>query len=124
MVLPQADPDTDDIFVPETKPATEWVNGGRVGAELDVRFRPSGERWRLLVPDVAFISLPRVPPEFAFEVLSPGERFDDVADKIRVYLQCGVNAAVYTDGMTFSDDALPGLQLDVTQILGADRAKR
>jgi len=187
MALPQAEPQYDDIVVPDTKPATEWVNGrllqkmsprprhslvqaailvalhhwskaenrGRVGAEMDFRFRPAGERWRLLVPDVAFISygrldedadedeVPRVPPEAAFEVLSPEERFDDVADKIRVYLQCGVNVAVYVDprrrifdvyrssgmerladGTTFTDDALPGLQLDVAEILGPDRAKR
>jgi Uma2 family endonuclease len=185
MALPQAEP-YDDILVPETKPATEWVNGrllqkmsprprhgliqgritiavtawsnaarrGRVGPEIDFRFQPAGERWRILVPDVAFISydrlpedadedeVPRVPPELAVEVLSPGERFDDIADKIRVYLQCGVNVAIYidarrrsfdvyrlsgmerlTDGATFSDDALPGLQLDVTEMLGPDRAK-
>jgi Uma2 family endonuclease len=187
MVLPQAEPQYDDILVPETKPATEWVNGrllqkmsprprhalaqgrlvvallawsddgnrGRVGPEMDFRFRPAGERWRLLVPDVAFISfdrlpedadedeVPRVPPEAAFEILSPGERFDDIADKIRVYLQCGVNVAVsvdarrrifdvyrlsglerLVDGATFTDDALPGLRIDVTEILGPDRAKR
>src|SRR5580700_8400194 len=126
MALPQAEPQYDDIPVPDTKPATEWINGrllqkmsprprhgliqsriiiavaawsdaarrGRVGPEIDFRFQPAGERWRVLVPDVAFISydrrpedadenvVPRVPPEATFEVLSPGERFDDIADKI------------------------------------------
>lgn len=177
----------DEIFVPETKPATEWVNGrllqkvsprprhalaqariliplaawsdagdrGRVGAEMDFKFRPAGERWRTLVPDVAFVSyarlpedadedeVPRVAPEAAFEVLSPGERFDDVADKIRVYLQCGVAVVVYVDprrrafdvyrvagmerlrdGETFADEALPGFALDVTTVLGKPRAAR
>jgi Uma2 family endonuclease len=87
-----------EITLPETKPAMEWVNGravqkvsptrkhgrlqmsfshcldewaagrGEVATEWRFRLTPAGERTRPLVPDVAYISYERLDP------LTPAER--------------------------------------------------
>jgi hypothetical protein len=101
MVLLQAEPEADDIEVPWSKPG----NGGRVGTEMDFRFRPTGERWRLLVPEVAFISYARLPRD---------------AD-LDVYRLHGMERL--SDGAVFTDDVLPEFRLDVSDVLGPARPK-
>lgn len=56
---------------------------------------------RVRIPDVSFISWDRVPeggvpegywpvaPDLAVEIVSPGDRADDVHDKVREYLEAG-----------------------------------
>src|SRR5215467_11028342 len=78
---------------------------GDVGTEWEFRVAPPGEDRRPLVPDVAFLSfdrlpyddeaaadIPRVAPNVAVEILSPGDRRADVDEKIRVYLAAGTEA--------------------------------
>jgi Uma2 family endonuclease len=132
-----------EIKLPETTPASEWVNGrvlqkvspqrrhalaqtvfaaslfawarghgrGRVGTEWQFRLQPPGEVRRPLVPDVAYISYPRLPydasdaasdipriaPDAVVEVLSPGDRQRDLREKIRVYLACGTSVVFAVD---------------------------
>ncbi len=89
----ELDREPDEIVVPETKPATEWLDGravrkmsplyvhaavqarivrllgpwaderGRVGTEWHFRLKPPGEPRRPLVPDVAYVSFARLPRE-------------------------------------------------------------
>ncbi|HEY5095439.1 MAG TPA: Uma2 family endonuclease [Candidatus Eremiobacteraceae bacterium] len=131
-----------EIFLPETKPALEWINGravqkvspkrkhalaqtrfaaardawaqvtgrGMVGTEWHFYVAPPGEDRRPLVPDVAYLSyarlpyaaqleteIPRVAPDVPIEILSPDDRPDDVAEKVRVYLAAGALAVVLVD---------------------------
>ncbi len=132
-----------EIVLPETKPETEWVRGralqkvsptyrharlqaqmlialdawadgrGRVGTEWRFRIAPPGEIVRPLVPDVAFLSYERLPPEadeaaqvplgapnVAVEILSPDDRKGDVRDKIATYLRAGTDAVIVVDPKT------------------------
>ena len=91
----------------------EWARaGGRgdVGTEWEFRVAPPGEDRRPLVPDVAFLSfdrlpyededaadIPRIAPNVAVEILSPGDRRADVDEKIRVYLAAGTEAIFLVD---------------------------
>lgn len=129
-----------EILLPCTKPETEWVRGralqkvspqrdharlqvalavaldrwasgrGEVGTEWRFRVAPPGEVRRPLVPDVAYVSNPRlrglseqdlqVPPlapDVAVEILSPDDRRDDVDDKIAVYLSAGSSLVIVVD---------------------------
>jgi len=83
---------------------------GRVGTEWEFRIAPPGEVARSLVPDVAFLSYEKIPPEddraaqypqtapdAAFEVLSPSDRASNVAEKIRVYLLSGTGVVAMVD---------------------------
>jgi len=83
---------------------------GTVGTEWEFRLQPPGEIRRPLVPDVAYITFERLPfdespatdmppvaPDVVVEVLSPGDRRDDVDDKLRVYLACGVLVVFLVD---------------------------
>lgn len=132
-----------EIVLPETKPETEWVNGralqkvsptyrharlqaqmlmalddwadgrGRVGIEWRFRVAPPGEIVGPLVPDVAFLSYSRLPPDaddaaqvplgapsVAVEILSPDDRPRDVQDKTATYLRAGTDAVVIVDPKT------------------------
>lgn len=116
---------------------------GTVGTEWEFRLQPPGEVRRPLVPDVAYISferlsfnespatdIPPVAPDAVVEILSPTDRRDDVDDKLRVYLACGVLAVFLVDtemravgvhdcdgvatvdaGATIAHAALPGFSL-------------
>jgi Uma2 family endonuclease len=83
---------------------------GTVGTEWECRIAPPSESRRPLVPDVAYLSYQRVPPErpgeadiprVAFdavvEVLSPDDRTADVEEKVRVYLACGTLVVFLVD---------------------------
>jgi Uma2 family endonuclease len=83
---------------------------GMVGTEWRFQIEPPGEERRPLVPDVAFLSyarlaysvqletdVPRIAPDMAVEILSPGDRPLDVEEKVRVYLAAGAQAVVLVD---------------------------
>lgn len=121
---------------------------GEVGTEWRFRVSPHGERTRPLVPDVSFVAVerlrgltggdlevPRLSPDVAVEVLSPGDRRPDVDDKIATYLAAGstlvividrvaktvelhdeVSTAVLRRGETVAHAALPGFALSVTAL--------
>jgi Uma2 family endonuclease len=86
------------------------ARAGMVGTEWRFRIAPPGEVRRPLVPDVAFLSYARMPyaaqletevpdiaPDVAVEILSPGDRPADVAEKVRVYLAAGSAVVVLVD---------------------------
>ncbi len=176
-----------EITVPETKPATEWVNGralqkvspqerharaqgamvaalrawadavgaGRVGAEWEFRVAPPHEATRPLVPDVAFLSyarlgyeqedaaqIPRMAPDVAIEILSPGDHRLDVDEKVRVYLAAGTKLVLlvdpaertftardsegtrrYSRDEDFAHQALPGFSVQVESIFRLPKPK-
>ncbi|MBV8369287.1 MAG: Uma2 family endonuclease [Candidatus Eremiobacteraeota bacterium] len=79
-----------------------WARGrGGVGAEIRYYFlRPDG-RWSSLLPDVSFMSYarhplegddpqrPRVAPDIAVEIVSPGDRPSTIQRKVTTYLEYG-----------------------------------
>jgi Uma2 family endonuclease len=84
--------------------------GGRVGTEWDFDLAPPGESVNRLVPDVAYLSyervardddaaadIPTVAPNVAVEVLSPGQRMEHLAEKVRIYLATGCELVVVID---------------------------
>src|SRR5690349_9405205 len=83
---------------------------GRVGTEWDFRIQPPGEGRRPLVPDVAYLSyervpyeataeadVPRVAPDVVVEIISPGDRWHDIDEKVRVYLAAGTRVVFLVD---------------------------
>jgi Uma2 family endonuclease len=88
-----------------------WAQGrGSVGTEWRFRVAPPGEPMRPLVPDIAFVSAARLSPlsreerqappfapTIAVEVVSPGDRADDVDDKIGTYLRAGTTLVIVAD---------------------------
>jgi Uma2 family endonuclease len=129
-----------EIVLPETEPAMEWVldraiqkvspkrphallqlelgtvlskwarGRGEVGTEWRFRLTPRGEKTRLLVPDLAFLSYersahatdddllePTIAPDVAVEILSPSERIDVLVEKIHVYLNAGSELVLVVD---------------------------
>jgi Uma2 family endonuclease len=88
-----------------------WSQGrGSVGTEWRFRVAPPGEALRPLVPDVAFVSAaalsplsreerqaPPFAPTVAVEVLSPGDRAEDVDDKTLTYLRAGAALVIIAD---------------------------
>jgi len=88
----------------------QMTGGGMVETEWHFHVAPPGEARRPLVPDVAYLSyarlpyaaqleteIPHVAPDVAIEILSPDDRPDDVAEKVRVYLAAGALAVVLVD---------------------------
>jgi len=131
-----------EIFLPEAKPALEWVNNrvlqkvspkrkhalaqtrfaraldewaekldtGTAGTEWHFQVRPPGEIGRTLVPDVAFLSYKRMPPEeqetteisriapdVVVEVRSEDDHQEDIDEKVRVYLAAGTTVIFLVD---------------------------
>jgi Uma2 family endonuclease len=88
-----------------------WAKGrGEVGTEWRFRVAPSGGQIRPLVPDISFVrgerlrglsreelQIPLLAPDVAFEILSPGDRRDDVDDKIDVLLRAGTALVLVVD---------------------------
>jgi Uma2 family endonuclease len=83
---------------------------GRVGTEWEFRVQPPGEDRRPLVPVVAYLSyetvayeagdaadIPRVAPDAAVEVISPGDKTRDIEEKVRVYLAAGTRVVFLVD---------------------------
>ncbi len=88
-----------------------WSEGrGEVGPEWRFRVKPAGGPRRPLVPDLAYVSYERLrghdleaiqapafAPDVAVEILSPGDRTSDIADKIAVYLSAGTSLVAVVD---------------------------
>ncbi|MEA2721063.1 MAG: hypothetical protein QOJ39_2927 [Candidatus Eremiobacteraeota bacterium] len=84
---------------------------GRVATEWRFRIAPPGKIVRPLVPDVGYLSYaalaadahddlveaPLGAPTVAVEVLSPGDKRADVADKIATYIEAGTAAVIVVD---------------------------
>jgi len=133
---------------------TDWAEArdcGRVGTEWRFRVQPPDDVIRPLVPDVAYLSyerlgrgedeaaqLPLAAPNVAVEILSPGDRRADRADKIDTYLRAGCELVLEVDprsrvliahdaggpthsgdGETFEHAALPGLRFDIRGLFDA-----
>jgi len=129
-----------EIVLPITKPETEWILGravrkvspfrthallqgalcealrqwargrGDVGTEWRFRIAPPGEVRRPLVPDISYVSYPRLrdlegydlelppfAPDVAVEILSPGWRRHHLEHKIGVYLAGGSQLVIVVD---------------------------
>ena len=137
--------------------AWSMQNGeGRVGTEWEFRVQPPGEVRRPLVPDVAFLSyetvaydagdaadIPRLAPDAAVEVISPGDRLRDIEEKVRVYLAAGTRVVFLVDTnaqtvtacdrgprRTFGEsealhhDALPGFSMSVRSLFAEPRPRQ
>jgi len=127
----------------------EWAgNRGEVGVEWRFRVAPPGEPARPLVPDVSYVSIerlrglrgedlevPRLAPDVAVEILSPGDRRPDVDDKIATYLSAGSALVIVVDpkrravelhdaaatttlreGDALTHPRLPGFELSVAEL--------
>ncbi len=80
-----------------------WADDhGAVGAEVRFYFQRDDGRWSSLLPDVAYTSYARVPkhpadewqrprvaPDIAIEILSPGDRPSRTMRKVQTYLEFG-----------------------------------
>jgi Uma2 family endonuclease len=129
-----------DLGIPETKPAIESIHGrwvhkvspkrkhallqirlgalllawagdrGEVGSEWRFYLLPRGDAPSSLVPDVAYVSFERLPPELgelrekptiapdiAVEVLSPDDRMNVFSEKIALYLTFGSRLVIVVD---------------------------
>ena len=84
-----------------------WSRGrGGLGAEIRFYFRRPDGRWSSLLPDVSFMSYerypregddpqrPRIAPDIAVEIVSPGERPSKIQRKIETYLEYGSTVVV------------------------------
>jgi Uma2 family endonuclease len=100
---------------------TRWLEDwagerGEVGTEWRFYFLPKQERPSSLVPDVAYVSFerlprtlppdarerPRVAPDIAVEILSPGDSARTTAEKVGLYLENGSCAVILVDTKTRS----------------------
>jgi Uma2 family endonuclease len=129
------------------RPFVRQHNLGRVYVETGFRLTRNPDKVR--APDVSFLEKTRLPqgderfafvegaPTLAVEVISPGESWDEVEDKVRLYFEAGakavwlveprrrivtvrrVNAAPidYFEGdIVPGGDILPGFELPVKEI--------
>ncbi len=131
---------TEEIVLPDTEPETEWILGrpvqkmspfrdhgrlqaalsyalwpwaagrGEIAPEWRFRVAPPGEVRRPLVPDLAYVSNPRLAglegmdlqapplaPDVAIEILSPSRVKRHVEHKIGVYLAAGSLLVIVID---------------------------
>jgi Uma2 family endonuclease len=126
-----------------------WAGArGEVGTEWRFRVAPPGQPPRPLVPDVSYVAVerlrgltgdelqvPRLSPDVAAEILSPGDRRPDVDDKIYTYVAGGSHLVIVVDplrvavelhapgekttlglGDTIVHAALPGFALSVSEL--------
>jgi Uma2 family endonuclease len=83
---------------------------GEVGTEWRFRVAPPDEVRRPLVPDIAYVSnerlqalsdeelqMPPLAPDVVVEILSPGDRRDDLDDKINTFLRAGASLVMVVD---------------------------
>jgi Uma2 family endonuclease len=80
-----------------------WARGhGRVGVEIRYYFHRLDGTWSSLLPDVSYMSSarhplpgdddpqrPRIAPDIAVEIISPGDRPARIAQKVETYLEYG-----------------------------------
>jgi len=128
----------------------EYALGYTTAAETGyILFKNPDGKDTVLAPDVGFVSkahLPQglpagyipVPPDLAVEVVSPGDRADEVDEKVNTYLKYGVRLVwvfypktksvfVHTvtsvqkldiNGTLDGGDVLPGFRLAVREVFG------
>jgi Uma2 family endonuclease len=87
----------------------DWAVGrGRVGTEWRFYFIPGENKPSSLVPDVAYVSYerlprdvpkdarerPRIAPDIAVEIWSPGDRKKSFAEKVALYLAHGAQLVI------------------------------
>ena len=88
----------------------DWAVGrGRVGTEWRFYFIPGEHKPSSLVPDVAYVSYerlpqdvqprdalerPRIAPDIAVEIWSPGDREKSFAEKVGLYLAHGARVVI------------------------------
>jgi len=126
---------------------------GRVATEWRFRVAPPEEIVRPLVPDVAYLAftalaadaspddveVPLGAPTVAVEILSPDDRWPDLADKIATYLRAGTALVLVIDpraqtlaafdrtprvfrrGERFEHPVLPGFRLDLEALFAQVR---
>jgi Uma2 family endonuclease len=134
-----------------TEQLTAWARATRLGRATDSSGLYRLRRGVRKAPDAAWISNERlasvpaearegvlpVPPDFAIELRSPTDDLDELKDKMRAYIQAGVQLAwlidpssrtvyeyrlstlprEYHEPQTLSaDPVLPGFVLDLTQV--------
>ena len=102
------------------------TRSGRVGTEWQFNVTPPGEVTRPLVPDVAFLSyerlprqdiaaaqIPRLAPDVAVEIISPGDLRADIDHKIEVYLAAGSRLVLLVDpkNKTFESHDPDGIRM-------------
>ncbi len=88
----------------------DTTGAGRVGTEWEFRVTPPQEATRPLVPDIAFLSydrlayeeddaaqIPYTAPNVSIEVISSGDRWTDIDEKVRVYLAAGAALVLLID---------------------------
>jgi len=88
----------------------EEAGRGRSGAERAFLLAPPGASPKQLLPAVAYVSygriphaddapaeIPRIAPNLALAILSPGFRRDVRREKIRIYLAAGTELVMYVD---------------------------
>lgn len=109
----------------------------------DGGFRIARDPDTVLAPDAAFVQVERAvrttkffegPPDAAFEVVSPNDRYTEVQEKTTAWLRAGTRAVVIVDPRTKSarihregsavdatdaiaiDDVIPGWRLPLTEL--------
>jgi Uma2 family endonuclease len=117
--------------------------GSGVVTNSDAGFRIGRNPDTVLAPDAAFISNERLvrttkfsdgPPDVAFEVVSPSDRYSEVGEKIQEWLRAGTQVVVVVDPRTRSvqiyraggaetvtdtiviDDILPGWRMPLSKL--------
>jgi len=98
------------FFIMVLDQMAEASGRGRSGPEWDFLLTLPGEKPKQLVPDIAYVSyarlpfedddaaqIPRIAPDVAVEILSPGDRRDVRREKIRVYLAAGSELVLFVD---------------------------
>jgi Uma2 family endonuclease len=140
-----------------TRHLGDWAaDRGEVTPEWRLRVAPPGEPIRPLVPDVSYLSFermgdltreelqaPRVPPNAAIEISSPGQNRRDLADKVATLLRAGTDVVIavdsvartitttdrtatrtFHDGETFEHPALPGFTFSVSEMFAVLEIRR
>lgn len=122
-------------------------NRGEVGIEWAITLKRNDKDW-VPVPDLLYISYDRLPlerfedeacpfpPELAIEIISPGQSFGDLSEKVTDYLKAGVSRVWVVDSQAKSltifypdnppktkrgndkltDEILPDLEITVAQV--------
>jgi Uma2 family endonuclease len=120
---------------------------GRVVIEWAIKLKIENENW-MPVPDLTYVSYNLLPadwlkdeacpvaPELVIEIISPGQTFGEMTEKVADYIKAGVARvwvvdtkaktitvfapacvpATYRDNLIISDDLLPGLEITPNEV--------
>jgi abhydrolase domain-containing protein 6 len=111
--MPNRRPSHTDVLEALVRALSAWAcerDAGRVKANWEFDLTPPGGEIHRLLPDVAYLSYDRVgsqddaaalipvaAPNVVFAVLSAGEKIEDLAETIRLFLASGCELAVLID---------------------------